>query len=227
VLRPANVGYSFGPWSSSNPTTVGNTNCFNGTGFVNSASPSVNGVLGGGQVGYNWQQNNFVFGLEGDFQWSGEKTSNNGSLTTLGDDRFTIVQSSSSDWKLDWLATFRGRAGILIAPQWLLYGTGGLALGEAKYSNTTTASVTTTTLAGTPLPLLSRSVTVSSSEAKTRTGWTIGAGVETKIAKNWTAKLEYLYVDLGSYTYLAGTGLDTNVKLRDYIVRVGVNYLFN
>jgi outer membrane immunogenic protein len=44
---------------------------------------------------------------------------------------------------------------------------------------------------------------------------------------SWSAKLEYLYVDLGSHRFLQGTGFDTDVRLRDHIVRLGVNYLFN
>ena len=65
------------------------------------------------------------------------------------------------------------------------------------------------------------------SDSKTRVGWTVGAGIEKKFSPNWSAKLEYLYLDFGTQTFLSGTGLDTDVHLRDHIVRLGLNYQFN
>jgi outer membrane immunogenic protein len=64
-------------------------------------------------------------------------------------------------------------------------------------------------------------------ETKTEAGWTAGAGVENQFAKNWSAKLEYLYVDLGTHRFLNLTGFDTNIKLRDNLVRAGLNYQFH
>lgn len=104
---------------------------------------------------------------------------------------------------MQWFATFRGRAGVLAHPQTLLYATGGLAVGEFKYTaqNTTSVQVFTPGLTGTtPLgaPLVMAGAKASSSD--TRVGWTVGAGVERKFSPNWSGKLEYLYMDFGSKT---------------------------
>ena len=76
-------------------------------------------------------------------------------------------------------------------------------------------------------------IAAAGSGTDTRVGWTIGAGVEGMITQNWTAKLEYLYMDLGGFsggTVLARTGrpiaarVDTNFT--DHILRAGINYKF-
>ena len=82
--------------------------------------------------------------------------------------------------KIDWFGTVRGRVGVLAAPKVLLYATGGLAYGEVNSSEAI----------GVVTP-------VSVFEHDHHVGWTVGAGVEGAIGGNWTAKLEYLYVDLG------------------------------
>jgi outer membrane immunogenic protein len=100
--------------------------------------------------------------------------------------------------------------------------TGGLAYGEIK----TTATLAGTTLAGVP-------VSVTGSAADVRVGWTVGAGIEGMITQNWTAKLAYLYMDLGDYragtfslapVSLIGGRVDSN--FRDHILRAGINYKF-
>jgi outer membrane immunogenic protein len=63
-------------------------------------------------------------------------------------------------------------------------------------------------------------------DTKYRWGGAVGAGIEKKFTPSWSAKAEFLYLDFGTYTFLAGTGVDTSVRLRDYIGRVGVNYRF-
>ena len=65
------------------------------------------------------------------------------------------------------------------------------------------------------------------SETTTRVGFAIGGGVEKMLTQNWTIKAEYLYLDFGTHTFLVGTGFDTSVRLRDNIVRVGINYKFD
>ena len=64
------------------------------------------------------------------------------------------------------------------------------------------------------------------SESQTRLGWTVGAGLEKKFNRNWSAKLEYIYIDFGSRTYFGGTPEQTGVTFRDHIVRAGINYQF-
>lgn len=222
-----NVGYAWGPWGSSNPAP--GAIFFDGTALVSSASPHVNGVIGGVQLGYNWRlASNWIAGVEADVQWSGAKASNNGTVGLgsfiLVDNRFTFTGDTSNDWKMKWFSTFRGRVGFTTADQWLIYATGGLALINAQFANTTTLTLTRTTLGGALVSVTSASA--ANSESKTRVGFALGAGVEKKLARDWSARLEYLYIDGGTYTFLSGTGADTSVRIRDHIVRVGLNYFF-
>jgi len=80
----------------------------------------------------------------------------------------------------------------------------------------------------------SATVNLPFSEGKTRWGYAVGGGIEQAFAPNWVARLEYLYIDLGSYTFLQTTTgtdpslrFDTSVRLHDNIVRIGISYLFN
>ena len=115
--------------------------------------------------------------------------------------------SLTVDQHLEWFGTVRGRAGILATPRVLLYATGGLAYGSFK---------TTGAFAGvTPAGIAVGSV---ASTSDTRLGWTVGAGIEGKITNNWSAKLEYLYMDFdsfraGSFTLLPGSAIGGNVEL--------------
>lgn len=227
----ANVGYSWGKWSND--------------GIASASSQSVNGALGGLQAGYNWQLNStWVVGLEGDFQITGQKASEAAGPTAttdvLGALAFpgggpgagfhTITNTTAAnDWKMPWFATFRGRVGALVDPTTLIYGTGGLAVGNFKMSSTATSVATgyRGALGTTTFPL-GTTTTVGSamSDSTTRAGFALGAGLEKKFSPNWSAKVEYLYLDFGTRTFLTGTGFDTNVRLRDHIVRVGLNYQF-
>jgi outer membrane immunogenic protein len=213
----ANAGYSWGPWDSTSLSSIFST-------ASTTASPKVDGWLAGLQAGYNWQFNSLVLGVEADYQLTGERATDTWSQTIGGifidDFPATITGTASSEWKLLWFATLRGRAGYAV-DDWLFYGTGGLAVGRAKFATTLTTTITFPQ--GGPAPQVA---SVSADESKTKWGWTIGAGIEKAFGNNFSAKLEYLYVDLGSYTFVAGTGLDTDVRLRDHILRIGLNYRF-
>ena len=139
------------------------------------------GIAGGGQIGYNWQLGQFVYGLETDIQAS------------AADDTFAPYKFSNP-----WFGTLRARIGYAINNV-MLYGTGGLAYGELK---------------GEFFGL---------EEDKTLVGWTAGAGIEYGFTQNWSAKLEYLYMDLASRTYSI-TGVDNG--LHSSFLRLGVNYHF-
>jgi outer membrane immunogenic protein len=206
----------------------------------------VDGGLGGGQIGYNWQiDRKWLIGLEADIQATGERSSS--FLTGVGprygsfasglpnssagpDFNAIVTQTANLAHSLEWFATFRGRAGVLADPQTLLYATGGLAVGEFKYSAQTTTSVQVfgpglggTTPSGPPLVL----VGPAASSSDTRVGWTVGAGAERKFSANWSGKLEYLYLDFGSKTYFAGTVNQADVSFHDHVFRAGINYAFN
>jgi len=236
-----NGGYS---WGSANTSIAPFAGIFPVTAFA-PFRQKVDGGLAGGQIGYNWQvDRTWVLGLEADMQWTGEKSSTslttvgprygafpNGLPNALGPDFNAIAsQTGALSYNLQWFATFRGRAGVLVDPQTLLYGTGGLAVGDFKYTAQTTTSVQVFTpgLAGTtPLgpPLVLAGAAASSSD--TRVGWTVGAGIERKFSPNWSGKLEYLYMDFGTKTYFAGTVNQADVSFHDNIFRAGINYEFN
>ncbi|MPZ40568.1 MAG: outer membrane beta-barrel protein [Rhizobiales bacterium] len=135
-----------------------------------SARDTATGATFGGQIGYNWQFDNFVYGLEADLNW----VDGDGSATA------ELIQFVEYSTEMSWLATVRGRVGMLISPPTLLYVTGGLAVGRIR--NTTVWSG--------PVPF-------SLVDHRTRTGWTVGGGIEHRLAPNWTVKAEALYVDLG------------------------------
>ena len=143
------------------------------------------GGFGGGQIGYNVQRGNIVFGLEADIE--GADISDTAGRVTS---------------KMDWFGTVRGRAGYTVG-QALVYGTGGFAYGNVKYS------------------------TVNGSNEETQTGWVAGGGVEYKINPSWSAKAEYQYLDLdaSSATGPGSLGNNPNVdRTQVNTVRVGLNY---
>jgi outer membrane immunogenic protein len=104
----------------------------------------------------------------------------------------------------DWLGTVRGRAGYAF-DRFLPYVTGGLAFGDIRASTPGFAGASQTDL-----------------------GWTIGAGLEAAIVGNWSAKAEYLHVDLGSFNcgLSCGPAITDNVSLHEELLRGGVNYRF-
>jgi outer membrane immunogenic protein len=175
---------------------------------------NVNGVLGGGQIGYNYQfaGTGFVVGLETDFQ-AADLT---GSSAGVG----FIPSVVNTRQTLDWFGTVRGRLGYAILPNLLVYGTGGFAYGEgsSRFSYTDIIGLTS-----------------FGSESSTRTGWTAGGGVEWKFLPNWSAKVEYLYTELERGQNLGGAAFPVpfvfvnqqGVENRFHSVRVGLNYHFD
>ena len=128
----------------------------------------------GGTAGYNWQAlgSPWVFGLEGDIDWTNIKGTFANAACPTG-----------CETKNNWLGTARGRVGYAwdrVMP----YVTGGLAVGDIKANQAGFAGV-----------------------SDTNAGWTAGAGIEAALAGNWTAKLEYLHVDLGNVNCGAGVVL--------------------
>ena len=153
----------------------------------------VSGGMIGGTVGYNWQVSQFVFGLEGDVDW----TNING--------RTTAACAFGCKTQNNWLATVRGRVGYTF-DRFLPYITGGLAVGHVKATQPGFAGAD-----------------------DTNAGWTVGGGLEFVIAGNWTAKAEYLYVNLGKFNCGLGCGNGhnpDNVSFNAHVVRGGVNFRF-
>jgi outer membrane immunogenic protein len=195
---------------------------------INNASLRVpsSGVTGGAQVGYNWQVGSVVTGLEADIQGSGIKGSARATSIFAHTGLPFPGTVLSSEQNLSWFGTVRGRVGVTVTPELLLYGTGGLAFGQVDASANWFASIGRF---GNQAP---------ASVSKTKIGWTAGAGAEWMFARNWSAKLEYLYVDLGSESATGDLTVDqvliprfgvgyTWHNTRENIARVGVNYHFN
>jgi outer membrane immunogenic protein len=181
------------------------------------------GVIGGAQAGYNWQMGSLVTGLEADIQGSGIKGSVSAAPTVLGTSLPTPDRSLiSSEPKLSWFGTVRGRLGVTVTPELLLYGTGGLAYGHVDASANYLDN-------GDP------TVAAPASVSKTRVGWTAGAGAEWMFAHEWSAKIEYLYLDLGSDSAIGSFAppippqfqVGYTWHTRENMTRVGVNYHFN
>jgi outer membrane immunogenic protein len=184
------------------------------------------GFIGGGQVGYNVQLGKlWVVGLEADIQ--GKTGTSNGSVAAGAPVVFvpvTSVQTVSA--QTDWIGTVRGRFGVLLTPNWLVYFTGGLAYGGSS-GNSTLSQSGINGFAGTG----------AGSFSNTRIGGTLGGGVEWMFAQHWSAKAEYLFYDLGTtnFSYAATSGffavpvyqtVSNSVHLEGNIARVGVNYHF-
>lgn len=172
---------------------------------------SIGGWLAGGTIGYNFQLANWVFGAEGDFSWVDQK----GSANDIPPFNPTVIDTTDTQW----LATVRMRVGAVLADQWLVYATGGFAMARVEASVATIAHGTF-------------------SQTQNELGWTVGGGAEYAFNRNWSAKLEYLYVGLEASTYFSpgitfpgviGPGrLDTRtVSLNENIVRVGINYILH
>jgi outer membrane immunogenic protein len=161
------------------------------------------GFIGGGQIGYNWQAANWVFGLETDFQGS-----------TQRDNRtYVLLSTAAYDAKLPWFGTARGRIGYSVGST-LFYGTGGFAYGSVKTNIATPFSNDTFT----------KTKTGWTAGAGIETPFTL-LGL---LGPNWTSKTEYLYVDLGSTSNAFAGGLGVNTtKATEHVFRTGINYHFN
>jgi outer membrane immunogenic protein len=178
------------------------------------------GGLFGGEVGANWQVQNWVFGLAGDFNW----------LDVSDTTQFPSIDAGKTDQfasRYDWLGTARGRVGFA-AGRSLFYATGGAAFGRVKHEYVHN-------LFSQPPGGPGQTFAV----AHTRTGWTVGAGWEFMLMPNWTFKAEYLHVDLGeSNLDLAGLisgatagGAPPGTSVLHFtnrldIIRAGINFKF-
>ena len=236
--------------------------------FADSNTARLNGLIGGGQAGYNVQLNpRWIAGLETDIQASGQRGSG-ASIDPFSSPQCSVAVGpppsvctifsnlvgagvTSYEGRIDWFGTVRGRIGVLVTDHLLAYGTGGLAYGHVKVSDNTNLNGTILNGSVFILPGTFAATMTQFSASETRAGWTVGGGVEGKFSgllpSNWTWKLEYLYVDLGSVDTLSPfaaiflnpntltpnpnlsplTGaVTTHTHFRDNIVRVGLNYQF-
>jgi outer membrane immunogenic protein len=190
-----NGGYGFGNSSQDYTSIFGAS-----TGNFN-----INGAVVGGTFGANFQTGQFVFGIEGDGDWTNITGSTSSTNTICG----SCTTSNS------WLATLRARAGVA----WdrvLIFATAGGAAGNINAS----------------VPAVPAFGLTAGSSSSTEFGWTVGGGLEFGITDNLTAKVEYLYVDLqnGSFSCtVASCGAVGSVPVTfdTSLVRAGLNFKFN
>jgi len=196
----ANAG---GAWQKTDVTT--NSGIFSHNGYKFDPNPnasfSKSGFIGGGQIGYNWQRGNFVFGLEGDISGLTDKASAAGANGVKGG--YEVNYSS----KIQWLSTVRTRFGLAVGDT-MAYMTAGVAFGGVKNS------------------VFSGFEEATYSSSKTKTGWTVGGGVEHMLSRNWTIGLEGLFVDLGRSTVHVTDEGDFQFANQAIIGRMKLNYKF-
>ncbi|WP_336814042.1 outer membrane protein [Bosea sp. MMO-172] len=215
----------------------GDHDCYDPTGELNAPtcqilpngadaiSPSKGSVIGG-QIGYNWQYQQLVFGAEADIAKSSTKSSNTiPGPFTFSDPSFGLALPAGvyrSKAELNWLGTLRLRAGYAVLDRLLIYATGGLAYGQVKGQSLFTSPSLDLTYAG--------------SETDTKYGWVLGGGVEYALTDNWSLRAEGLYYDLGKTRvtgnenplFFAPSGYQHNTWFDQTggIGRVAVNYKF-
>jgi outer membrane immunogenic protein len=198
---------------------------------AHSYRPDTSTATGGGQVGCNWQRNKWVFGLEADINGAGslDSTTNFGPIGPFAGGGVFLMASHTEaiSKQITWYSTFRGRVGFTPTAAWLLYVTGGAAVGEVKSSAAINFGADQFFL---------NSSQFAGSTTSTRAGYTIGAGTEWMFAHNWSVKGEYLFIDLGSLGYGApcfaaaacapGSNFlwNTSVRVQEHVGRIGLNY---
>jgi outer membrane immunogenic protein len=213
-----NLGWSV----ARNKTGAPNTFPSGEVGANEQVNLSPTAVVIGGQFGYNWQPApNWVWGLEADLQQSARDKDK-----TTCIDFCSVAIAETLTQRISWLGTVRARAGWTNGPS-LFYATGGLAYGRI---------VTDVGFFREPCPLCGpggiNPTLASGTITEDKAGWTVGAGIETRLAGAWTGKVEYLYVDLGTVSggVVGVAGLQAGVTygfvshVRDHVVRAGVNY---
>lgn len=190
------MGYGLGDSYSKDDPYAGGGNAFDGNYERISVEPT--GWMGGGQLGYNWQNDAFVFGLESD-------------LGFLGTEDKKYLAGGFEKTSYGWYGTATARLGFSDS-RWLFYGKGGLAFANIKNA------------AG-GLDVSGAVITDNYTEIdEIRTGWAAGGGIEYAFQRDWSMKLEYLYMGFGKDTT---TDRDGDLYIHDndlHTVKIGLNY---
>ncbi|MBR0957246.1 TonB-dependent receptor domain-containing protein [Bradyrhizobium japonicum] len=179
----------------------------------------------GVQAGYNWTMGRMVAGIEGDFVYANQHGRSTTTCPTAACNAALLPldapMTSSMNYRLDWMASLRGRVGVAVTPATLAYVTAGVPFGTVNSSGTVSGFTATGTATTSPFNV-----------DTFRFGWAVGAGLESRLVGNWTGRVEYLHADLGSFratpNMAAGmaTSFDSDAQVRTDSVRLGVNYKF-
>jgi outer membrane immunogenic protein len=181
------------------------------------------GFTGGGQVGFNWQINRVVVGVEGDFNAVPSKGSANFTIVLPA----TLVTTSATisinrHFETNWMATLRGRLGLTMGPrnEFLIYGTGGVAFADMSITGSDTYNAVP--IPGLPEAGLNQArlfqggeTTVGSAASQTRVGGTWGGGVEWAFWNALSLGVEYRHTQFGSRNspYTSVVIRDTNLSV--------------
>jgi outer membrane immunogenic protein len=176
------------------------------------ANYNMSGMLGGAALGCNYQVGAWVWGIEGDYAVTNKDGQQFDVLTTSATGGQVIDQTHER-----WISTARARLGYTVTDKWLWYVTGGGAWISAQQSKWVAAAPTFAAIG-----------------TQTLSGWTAGFGTEYMLGYGWSIKSEFLYVDVGSKQFfgpgnngtLSATFPGEDVRIRDYIFKVGMNYSF-
>jgi outer membrane immunogenic protein len=194
---------------------------------------NASGFLGGGQLGCDWQlAPKWVIGIEGAAAWADLKGDTLDVFThTTGGGPFqppsTTITTGTFSVRTDFLASATGRIGW-VWDRWLLYAKGGAAWDHDKYSFVGRVTAPGIILGG------SGFAPFDFAASETRTGWTVGAGVEWAFWTNWSAKLEYDFYGFGSrqviFVSTSNNGmppLSADIAQQIHTVKFGINYRFS
>jgi outer membrane immunogenic protein len=185
--------------------------------FAVDADPTIHGALGGIQAGYRYQRGWLVTGIQGDFSWSG--VGGNFNCFPFG--------NQTCDAKTQWFSTLTGMFGGLIMPQALIYAKGGGAVVRDQFRDLATCNGPQSNQSG--IPGLSPACGVNFAADQTRLGWTVGGGFEYMFTRNWSAFVEYDYMNFGSHvvSFLGeapNASFPELIKQEIQLVKLGFNY---
>lgn len=172
-------------------------------------------------AGYNWQLNqNWVVGLEAELGHAFGRARQIYGVPGTFAGAYPAGSTDHTDANVKWDGGLRARVGVLLTPSTLLYATGGAAFITPEYFSDCRLA--------TPGWCFG---TFSEKHSSTKVGWTLGAGVETRLSRNWTARAEYRHANFGTWsqTFFAAVPADTlqiRTQLRTHTLMLGVAYQF-
>jgi opacity protein-like surface antigen len=172
-------------------------------------NPRFAGLLGGGEIGYNYQTGKWVFGIEGDA----------GGTNSRGARPCPTGFFYNCEIDTDWLATATARVGYAYWDRLLMYAKGGAAIAQDR------AESWCNTVSQPTVPAAGLTGCPSQSDSKVKAGWTVGLGSEFGLMQNVSVKGEIMYFDLGSDRYNIA-GIPTDIQRNGFISTVGLHVRF-
>ena len=198
--------------------------------LTGSVSPHIGGFLGGGEIGYNYQIDRWVIGLEGDVGGTNTKggvacgplVAGTGIPTTNAGPMYQTTCNASDTW----LATAAARVGYTWERA-LFYVKAGGAWTNERFSATCNLAATVNVIPGQQCTNPSSALSSGLSASTNRGGWTVGYGTEFALTPNWSVKAETDYVSFGDSNATATDGSALKVGMHLWEEKIGLNYRFS